>query len=318
MSITRWQRPEIQYTRISNSFARSTLKARAIKVGLYVMSHVADFRLSQESIGRVIGMSTETVAAALRDLEAEGLLIRVHTYGPDGYREADEMMVTDIPFTPEEASEVREHLNRKNLDRKNLDRKNLEPKKTIPSKKNKEIKKTNPPGGLASPAASDEPGATLADTAPQERMEEPVTAAHQAPLFEVPPIAPPAPREDASAITGAFVDAYRVSHGGESPLQQDIRKVAGTAKKLLGEGARFATLCIAATQLGGSAYTDLAGQYRRVTSTANNDQRPGARPMHLLDATEAGRVRRAAEWEAVEKELTARNASQPHSNGASW
>jgi hypothetical protein len=68
----------------------------------------------------------------------------------------------------------------------------------------------------------------------------------------------------ANDVVAAYVDAYRSAHQGHDPLQADIRKVAGTAARMIKDAAvKTDVLLRAATALGRTQFTDLAGQYRR-------------------------------------------------------
>lgn len=79
----------------------------------------------------------------------------------------------------------------------------------------------------------------------------------------------------ANDVVAAYVDAYRSAHQGHDPLQADIRKVAGTAARMMKDAAvKTDVLLRAATALGRTQFTDLAGQYRRSLQSGNGSQDP--------------------------------------------
>lgn len=79
----------------------------------------------------------------------------------------------------------------------------------------------------------------------------------------------------ANDMVAAYVDAYRSAHQGHDPLQADIRKVAGTAARMIKDAAvKTDVLLRAATALGRTQFTDLAGQYRRSLQSGNGSQDP--------------------------------------------
>lgn len=79
----------------------------------------------------------------------------------------------------------------------------------------------------------------------------------------------------ANDVVATYVDAYRSAHQGHDPLQADIRKVAGTAARMIKDAAvKTDVLLRAATALGRTQFTDLAGQYRRSLQSGNGSQDP--------------------------------------------
>jgi hypothetical protein len=80
---------------------------------------------------------------------------------------------------------------------------------------------------------------------------------------------------NAGHVVAAYVDAYRLAHQGHDPIQADVRKVAGAASRLLKDAAVKAPLVLqAATAMGRTQFTDLAGQYRRQLQSGNGQQDP--------------------------------------------
>lgn len=76
-------------------------------------------------------------------------------------------------------------------------------------------------------------------------------------------------------VVAAYVDAYRLGHQGHDPIQADVRKVAGAASRLLKDAAVKPHLVLqAATAMGRTQFTDLAGQYRRQLQSGNGQQDP--------------------------------------------
>jgi hypothetical protein len=76
-------------------------------------------------------------------------------------------------------------------------------------------------------------------------------------------------------VVAAYVDAYRAAHQDNDPLQADIKKVAGAAARLLKDPAVQPHVALqAATALGRTQFTDLAGQYRRSLQGGNGQQDP--------------------------------------------
>jgi hypothetical protein len=148
--IRRYNRPTRGYVTVDNSFARSTYTPRAVKVGLFVLSHMDGRVLTQEFIARTLDLSVRTVAEALKDLEGYGLLVRVEERDERGYRSGTEMNISDIPFTDEERAELGQPglpaesaSGTRSLPAKSAPALFAGPKKTLPSKKT--LKDSCPP-----------------------------------------------------------------------------------------------------------------------------------------------------------------------------
>lgn len=259
--IYRFNRPDRGYTPIAHQFARSTLPARAIKVGLYVLSHRDGYVQTQRAIGAAIGMGVDTVAAALTDLEAARFLVRHDVRDQGGHRIGTAYAVTDVPFTDDELTTLTggDSPDRKSPHGKNPSGKSRPPKKTTPVRETKKSKKNNPSGGVASPSATPPANA-------QEDPDMPRTPQAEA-LFDL----PPAPRRAAPPATGpqqvvaAYVESFRRSHGGEEPSKTSKGIVARHAKALLSDRAVRATLpevTEAARSLGVGRYTNLDMQLK--------------------------------------------------------
>lgn len=115
-----------------------------------------------------------------------------------------------------------------------------------------------------------------------------------------------APKVNGGQVVAAFVDAYRLAHQGHDPLSQDVRKVAGTAKRLLADPKVDTDVLLrAATSLGRSQFTDLGGQYRRELSQPGAGQR-GQGVTYVQAEVQPGR------WDALlaQQEETNRRITQ--------
>lgn len=78
-------RPEDEYTLISNHLCRSeSISARAKVVYLYIRSQKDGWKITVGTVAESLGMSRNTVAAALRDLMEVGYVDRAQGRGEDG------------------------------------------------------------------------------------------------------------------------------------------------------------------------------------------------------------------------------------------
>jgi DNA-binding MarR family transcriptional regulator len=126
-SIRVYGRPNERLTILSNEFVRrSDIKPTAFRVAVYVMSHGEDFRLTQAGIAKAVGLARETVGSAFAELEELGLLIRVRCTDEHGHRAADDLFISQEPFTEEQA----EALSRKNQHGDSQRGDSRQPKKT--------------------------------------------------------------------------------------------------------------------------------------------------------------------------------------------
>jgi len=256
--VYRYKRPTQDYEPISHVFSRSQLSARAIKVGLYVLSHVDGFTQTQAQIAFVTRMAISTVRAALLDLEAAKHLVR-HVVRDDGGRVAGTAYaITDVPFTDEDLVNLGSEPCTKSVHRDSVCTESTQPKKTRLRKKTTTTKKTNPSGGA--PASAGPPAET-----PSHPQEEPMPTAvdEDFTLFAAPP-KPKQKRKDRSedptarAVVAAFVDAYRLNHSGGDPQKRDVSRVGRDARALLDEGqAGVLELSTAATEMGGTQFSNL-------------------------------------------------------------
>jgi hypothetical protein len=250
---------------VANSFARSRISPRAKAVALYVMSHTDGFELTQHTISSVINMAVRTVSAALSDLEAAGLLLRVDVRNSRGHRTGTAMLVSDVPFTDQERADLLEGLPAKSAGADCASADSAAHKKTTSKKKTNT--KEEPSGGATADAepAPPEPDPPLEDAVPPRQTET---------LFDVP--APPKPPKNPSAadVVAAYIDSFRQAHDGKDPLRRDFLRVGRDARDLLKDGAAtVAELTTAATRMGLGEYANL-GQELKFT---RRDATPGGR-----------------------------------------
>lgn len=270
--VYRMARPADNFTIVSHEFSRSRLPARAIKVGLYVLSHREGFTQTQEQIGRAIKLTAKTVAAALEDLERAGFLLREDVRNELGHRLGTAYGITDQPI-PQSV---------KIPDGDSPDGVSTDHKKTSSRRETTKPKKTTPSGGARSAA----PVPSLEVRNNEE--EEPVAQqADNLTLFDAPPKAEKAkaPKPPASpgahTVVAAYVDAYRRTHGGADPIKSHIMRVGREAKEILGRGeAGPEELARAAVALGGTEYLALGIQLSRLRKSAGPvaGQRQGMAP----------------------------------------
>lgn len=259
--ISRYRRPDRDFVIVANSFARSKYSARAVKVGLYVLSHTEDYVLTQSRIASEIELSESTVQGALRDLESYGLLVRHEVRNERGHRAGTRMHVSDIPFTDDERADLGKSLTVKSLAGKSLARKSTPPKKTT---SNQKIKKTEEPSG--GPAAA-EPTA--------EHVEEPVSETLELFAVDKPRAARREP-EGAAAVVAAFVVAFRTAHGDNDPSPRDKGRVARDAKQLLTCGqAEESELVQVAARLGTGDFANLGAELAMSRRTTRKSGAPG-------------------------------------------
>lgn len=236
--VRRASRPVDRYTPISNDFARSRLSPRAKVVALYLLSHAEGFVVTQARIAREIGLGVTTVAEALTDLEAAGLLQRHPVRGPNGHTVGTEYVVSDTPLTPESNDRVDPTRTVDSGDLESRSPESTDHKKNTSKKKTSKNEKTNPPGGDASaaPVEADSPE-------------------------------PPGPQ----AVVAAYVDAFRANHAGNDPVRSVIAQVGREAKTLLDQFPA-AVVMAAARDLGQTAWRSL----ERQVMMAAEAQRAGA------------------------------------------
>lgn len=278
---------------VHHYFARSQLPARAIKVGLFVLSHDHGYVLTQEQIGARIKLNVDTVRAALKDLEDAELLVRVAERNASGHRTGTALHVSDVPFTAEEVAELVGTPTGKTPTGKNPCGKSPGPKKTT-SKQETKTPEDQPSGGATVPAAPIED--VPSTTHPEERSEDPMPRAKPSKdtpaLFDVErPPSPPAPFS-AGTVVGAYVTSYQALHDGVRPTSGTIGQVSRAAKALIVKGeATEDELLAAAVELGRTAFANLDRQVMMARRSTRGSSR--------VDATGS------ATWEGADEEMRA-------------
>lgn len=265
--IRRYNRPERDFEMIHRSFMRLSTKQLSMRgrtVALFVLSHDYGYVLTQEAIARRLELAVRTVAEALKDLEAAGLLVRIEERNARGHRTGTAMHVSDVPFTDEERADLLESLPAKSADAESPPADFAGPKKSN-SKQESKPEEEQPSGG--SDAAA--PSAPEADPSPEEDM--PRAAAPDQPgLFDAPVVEKPkSPRKapklpvGAAAVVAAFVDSYSRTHEGARPLRSDIGKVAAAAKLMLSNGeATEEQLVLCGQKMGEGPYANLYQEFK--------------------------------------------------------
>ena len=301
--IYRFRRPERGYTPIAHQFSRHpTLKPRASRVGLYVLSHAEGFVQTQAAISRALNMDETTVRAALKDLESERFMVRHDVRDMRGHRTGTAYAVTDVPFTDEELEELRPGPTGKNPGGKSPAGKIPGPKKTTPVRETKQVQEDQkiPSGGSADaePDNHQEP--------PMPRTADPVP---QLGLFDAPPRQEPETQrpsgKNAGTVVAAYVDAHRRHRGGD-PTKGEKGRVARDVGAMLREGkATMEELETAASLLGASQYANIVVEIKKLRDHRKPqdptrgimDAVPASAPVWAEQAAaeQAAREKRAAE-----------------------
>lgn len=243
-TIRRGARPADHFTIISNALLRDgeiSLKARGLAA--WLLTHTAEFELSVERIAILTQTGETAIKSGLRELEDRGYLTR--TLQRDGRNRVTGSLYEISDSLPSSEPPV------ENPPAENPPAGNeLDYKKTN-SKKTTENKKTTS-------------SAATGDAAPADG------------LFSAEEIRANSGLEiKGNDVVAAYVDAYRLGHQGHDPIQADVRKVAGAASRLLKDAAVKPHLVLqAATAMGRTQFTDLAGQYRRQLQSGNGQQDP--------------------------------------------
>ena len=233
MGVTRYHRPQKNYTTIRNSFVRNaSISLRAFRVGVVVLSHAAGFIQTQAQLATACDMSVTTVRAALADLRRDGYLVS-RVIREHGRIIGTAYAVADTPFTPAEVAALTSD------DVPSEPCTDSVPTKSVPPKKNRSRRDS-------SPVEEDQPSGGAADAAPVEDQtpeEEPMPTATdpaQAQLFDVeapePPPAEARKPEGAQAVVAAYVEAWRGMNAEGEPLKAHKGRIARDAKALLTKG----------------------------------------------------------------------------------
>lgn len=105
--VQRHHRTHSHFTQISNDFLRDgRIPLSAFRIACFLLSHEDTFNVPQERLAAALGMSTNTVAKAMRDLEGLGYLIRVEQRTDKGYRTGTQLHISDVGFTLEEVESL--------------------------------------------------------------------------------------------------------------------------------------------------------------------------------------------------------------------
>lgn len=258
--IRRYNRPERDFEMIHRSFMRLSTKQLSMRgrtVALFVLSHDFGYVLTQDSIARRLELAVRTVADALKDLEAAGLLVRIEERNVRGHRTGTAMHVSDVPFTDQERADLLESLPAKSADAESAGADSAGHKKSNSKQESKE-EEEQPSGGSDAGA----PSALESNPSPEEDMPRAATV-NQPGLFEAPekpkkPRKEPKLPEGAAAVVAAFVESYTQSHAGARPLRSDIGRVAVAAKLMLRNGeATEDELVLCGKKMGRGQYANL-------------------------------------------------------------
>lgn len=238
-TIRRGARPADHFTIISNALLRDgeiSLKARGLAA--WLLTHTAEFELSVERIAILTQTGETAIKSGLRELESRGYLTR--TIQRDARNRVTGSLYEISDTLPSSEPPV-----------ENAPVENPPVETELDYKKTNSKKTTGEKTTTKSAAAGDAPEAD--GLFPAEKPE----------------------GVKANEVVAAYVDSYRAAHQGHDPLQQDIRKVAGTATRMIKDAAVKADVLLrAATALGRTQFTDLAGQYRRSLQSGNGSQDP--------------------------------------------
>lgn len=236
-TIRRGPRPVDNFTLISNALLRDTslsLKARGLAAWLW--SHAETYSLSVERIAEQTGGGLAAVRTGIQELESRGYLVRERERDANNRTTGMVYILCDNPA--DQAETPRSEPPSENPPVENPPVENRRDYKKTTSKKINEKKTTT----TSAPSGSAPEGLFSADEVRANNG------------LEI----------KGNDVVAAYVDAYRLAHQSHDPIQADVRKVAGAASRLLKDAAVKPHLVLqAATAMGRTQFTDLAGQYRR-------------------------------------------------------
>ena len=266
-----------RFTRVANSFVRDDrVPASAFRVAVYVIGHAKEFRLTQESIGRALGLHRTTIGTALVKLEELGYARRIQHHNSMG-RQPDSILVGQTPRTEDEwSSLLAAHVSFSHVGKTRVGK--TDSVRRTNSKKTK--REEEQPSGRGVPPAP-EP-----DPSPEEDMPR-TPVAEQPGLFEAPE-RPKKERKDRpqpsgpSAVVAAYVESYETHHDDRRPLQSDIGKVGRAAKVIMKrEEATEEELVQCGRLLGRGEFSDL---FRELSISRKARRVPGkVTPARLHD-----------------------------------
>lgn len=105
-TVTRMHRPNTHFTQISNEFLRAEIPTAAFRVACFILSHEAGYLLTQERVARAVGLSRNTVASALQDLERLGYLITQPERDERGHKLGSHLLLSDVGFSDAERASL--------------------------------------------------------------------------------------------------------------------------------------------------------------------------------------------------------------------
>lgn len=259
VGVTRYHRPQKNYTTLRNSFVRDAkVSLRAFRVGAYVLSHADGFVQTQAQIAAAVDLSVGTVRAALVDLEKSRHLAR-RVVREHGRVIGTAYAVSDVPFTDEELAALTSEDVTSEPCTESVPTESVPPKKIRSRRDSSSVEEDQPSGGAADAAPVEEP-----DT-PEEDAMPTATDPAQAQLFDMPSPEPPAAEarkpEGAQAVVAAYVDAWRELNPGGEPLKSHRGRIARDAKALLTQGeATQGELVAAARAMAATPFSNLGVQ----------------------------------------------------------
>lgn len=266
-AIYSFNRPNDRFVIVSNDLVEDVeLKHAAFRIVVYIGRHAETFRLTQEAIGRALGMDRGTVARHLAHLEELGYLRRIRNFTAAG-RQADDLYVSQSRLSPEEWEAALPSPCGKTPQCKTPRGKTQQRKKTNSKKTN--LQEDQPSGG-------DTAGAAPAGVVEEEPVK---TKSPQPALFEVE--APPLPprQKDSKDVVAAYVDSFRAAHSRD-PLRSDIGRVASTAKALLGRSeATVEELISCARTMGTGTWANLSQELKNSRSPRRAQTAPKNLPL---------------------------------------
>lgn len=267
-AIYSFNRPNDRFVIVSNDLVEDVeLKHAAFRIVVYIGRHAETFRLTQEAIGKALGMDRGTVARHLVHLEELGYLRRVRNFTAAG-RQADDLYVSQSRLSPEEWEVALPSPCGKTPQCKTPRGKTQQRKKTNSKKTN--LEEDQPSGG-------DTAGAAPAGVVEEEPVK--MKSTQQPALFEVE--APPLPprQKDSKDVVAAYVDSFRAAHSRD-PLRSDIGRVASTAKALLGRAeATVEELINCAQTMGAGTWSNLSQELKNSRSPRRMQAAPKNLPL---------------------------------------
>jgi hypothetical protein len=231
VGVTRYHRPQKNYTTIRNSFVRNaSISLRAFRVGVVVLSHAAGFIQTQAQLATACDMSVTTVRAALADLRRDGYLVS-RVIREHGRVVGTAYAISDAPFTREEVAALTSEDVPSGPCTDSVPTESVPPKKTRSRRDSSPVEEDQPSGGAAGAASVEEP---------ESAQEEPMPTATdpaQAQLFDLPSTEPPAAEArkpvGAQLVVSAYVEAWREINAEGEPLKAHKGRIARDAKALL-------------------------------------------------------------------------------------